>query len=140
MDINELAREGGAPVRMVRYLISEGYIDPPKVKAGNKKAATYENRHLDQLRLYLHLRDAGLSQKEITGRKITKNSASKVLKGLNEVVRHRIVPGIELKVTASLVPADADAGEITQRILGILSVLGVRTKRKGHVDAERNDD
>lgn len=123
---------------MVRYLISEGFIDPPEVEAGNKKAASYQSRHLAQLRLYLHLKDAGLSQKEIRQR-IAERPASEVLDGLNEVVR-RIVPGIELKVTASLVPANADAEEITQRILGVLSVLGVSTKGEEHAEAERNEE
>jgi DNA-binding transcriptional MerR regulator len=123
---------------MVRYLISEGFVDSPEMEAGNKKAAFYESRHLAQLRLYLHLKDAGLSQKEIRER-IATRPASEMLDGLDEVVR-RIAPGIELKVTASLVPADADAGEITQRILGILSVLGVSTKGKEHADAEHEDN
>ena len=88
--------------------------------------------------MYLHLKDAGLSQKEIRER-IADRPASEVLANLDEVVR-RIAPGIELKVTASLVPADADAGEITQRILGVLSVLGFSRKGKDHADAEIEED
>jgi DNA-binding transcriptional MerR regulator len=138
VDIKELAKEGGTPVRMVRYLKSEGFIDPPELQSKDKASASYGERHLAQLRLYLHLKDAGLSQAEIRER-IAARPAAETLDGLDEVVR-RIAPGIELKITASLVPADADAAEITQRILGVLSVLGVSTEGKKHADAEHQDD
>jgi DNA-binding transcriptional MerR regulator len=139
VDIKQLASEAGTPVRMVRYLISEGFVDPPKMLTKDKASASYGERHLTQLRLYLHMKDAGLSQNDIRER-ISERSPAEMLAGIDEVVR-RIAPGIELKVTASLVPANADADEIKQRIMGALAVLGIETEKgKAHADAENQDD
>lgn len=125
------------PVRNVRYLIAEGFVDPPRTDDGGKANASYGEGHLAQLRVYQHLRDAGLSQREIRKR-IEGRSADEIMKGIDEVVR-RLAPGLELKVTASLIPPDLDVGDIISRVRGILEVFkhGHRTKpRKGKHNAD----
>src|SRR5437762_2057686 len=110
------------PVRNVRYLIAEGLIDAPNTDGGPVNAV-YSERHLEQLRLYQTLRDAGMSQQEIRAMTEGRDPAE-VASGLQSVIR-RIAPGIELKVVPALVPDAVDRDELVQRILGALSVLGI---------------
>jgi DNA-binding transcriptional MerR regulator len=140
MDIKELANRAAMPVRNIRYLITEGFVDRPNLDQGRANA-TYGERHLEQIRLYQTLRDAGLSQREISQR-IEGRSASDVFAEVDEVVR-RIGPGIELKVTGSLVPNDLDIEEAVARVRSVLesvkqgkSVSSAKRKGKRHAHAE----
>ncbi len=136
MDIKELAELAAMPVRNVRYLIAQKFVDGPDTSAGPVNAV-YTERHLEQLRLYQSLRDAGLSQQAI--RAMTEErEPSEVAQRMQEVARH-VAPGIEMRIVPALVPGDLDREELVHRILGILSDLGVSKKGNANVDAQDED-
>jgi DNA-binding transcriptional MerR regulator len=136
VDIRKLADLAAMPVRNVRYLITEGFVDHPDTKDGAVNAV-YGERHLAQLRLYQTLRDAGCSQQEIRAMTAGRDPAE-VARGLEAVVRH-VLPGIEVRVVPALVPADVDRDELVQRILGALEVLGISKKGSEHADAQKQN-
>lgn len=136
MDIRKLAELSGMPVRNVRYLITEGFVDGPDVEEGAKVGRIYGDRHLTQLRVYQTLRDAGRSQKEILAL-IADRDPVEVARQLEAVVRH-VAPGIEVRVVPALVPDGLGRDELVQRILGALDVLGVSNEGKTHADG-RNE-
>jgi DNA-binding transcriptional MerR regulator len=121
VDIKELAQRAAMPVRNVRYLISEKFVDPPRTDEGGKAHAHYGEEHLAQIRMYQHLRDAGMSQRQVRAH-IEGRSVSEVIAGINEVVR-RLAPGLELKVTASLIPGDVNVDEVLARVRSILETV-----------------
>jgi DNA-binding transcriptional MerR regulator len=121
VDLKELAKRAAMPTRNVRYLISEKFVDPPRTDVGGKAHAHYGEEHLAQIRMYQHLRDAGMSQRQVRAH-IEGRSVSEVIAGINEVLR-RLAPGLELKVTASLIPEDLDVDEVLARVRSILETV-----------------
>jgi DNA-binding transcriptional MerR regulator len=121
MDIKELAERAAMPIRNVRYLISEKFVDPPRIDEGGKAHAHYGEEHLAQIQMYQHLRDAGMSQRQIRTH-IEGRSVSEVIEGIDQVVR-RLAPGLELKVTASLIPGNIDVDEVLARVRSILETV-----------------
>ncbi|WFU44144.1 MerR family transcriptional regulator [Bradyrhizobium sp. CB82] len=140
MDIKELAQRAAMPIRNVRYLISENFVDPPRTDEGGKAHAHYGEEHLAQIRVYQHLRDAGMSQREIRAH-IEGRSAHEVIKGIDEVVR-QLAPGLKLKVTASLIRGDVDVDEVLARVRSILETVkhgkSVKSARSGKLKGRRN--
>jgi DNA-binding transcriptional MerR regulator len=121
VDLKELAQRATMSRRNVRYLISEKFVDPPRTDEGGKAHALYGKEHLAQLQMYQHLRDAGMSQREIRAR-IAGRSVSEVLAEIDEV-RRRLAPGLELNVTASLIPENVDVDEVLARVRSILETV-----------------
>jgi len=140
VDIKELAQRAAMPIRNVRYLISEKFVDPPRTDAGGKAHADYGEEHLAQIRMYLHLRDAGMSQRQIRAH-IEGRSVREVIKGIDEVVR-QLAPGLKLKVTASLVPGDVDVDEVLARVRSILETVkqgkSVKSAKSGKSKGRRH--
>jgi DNA-binding transcriptional MerR regulator len=139
VDIKELAQRAAMPIRNVRYLISENFVDPPRTDEGGKAHAHYGEQHLAQIRVYQHLRDAGMSQQQIRAH-IKGRSVSEVIAGIDEVVR-RLAPGLELKVTASLIPGDVDVDEVLARVRSILETVtqgkSVKSAKSGKLKGKR---
>jgi DNA-binding transcriptional MerR regulator len=137
VDIRELAELAEMPVRNVRYLISEGFVDQPAAREGVKLGRDYGDRHLLQLRTYKKLRDAGLSQQAI--RLMTEGrEPSDVEQGLQETVR-TVVPGIEMRIVPALVPEGLERDELVQRILEALAALGISREGTTHADGQDED-
>ena len=140
MDIKELAQRAAMPIRNVRYLISEKFVDPPRTDEGGKAHAHYGEEHIAQIRMYQHLRDAGMSQRQIRAH-IEGRSVREVIKGIDEVVR-QLVPGLKLKVTASLIPEDVDVDEVLARVRSILETVkqgkSVRSAKSGKLKGRRH--
>jgi len=139
VDIKELAHRAAMPSRNVRYLIAEGFVDPPDLEHG-KANATYGEQHLEQLRLYQTLRDAGLSQRQIRAR-IEGRAASEILAEVDEVVR-QLAPGLEIKMRVSLLPADMNIEEVITRVRGMLEAVmqsrSVRPKKSAKAKGKHN--
>jgi DNA-binding transcriptional MerR regulator len=121
VDIKELAQRAAMPIRNVRYLISEKFVDPPRTDEGGKAHADYGEEHLAQIRMYQHLRDAGMSQRQIRAH-IEGRSVREVIKGIDEVVC-QLAPGLKLKVTASLISGDVNVDEMLARVRSILETV-----------------
>jgi DNA-binding transcriptional MerR regulator len=140
VDIKELAQRAAMPIRNVRYLISEKFVDPPRTDEGGKAHADYGEEHLAQLRMYQHLRDAGMSQRQIRAH-IEGRSVREVIAGIDDVVR-RLAPGLELKVTASLIPEDVDVDEVLARVGSILETVkqgqSVKSVKSGKLKGRRH--
>lgn len=136
MDIRKLAELTGMPVRNVRYLIAEGFIDRPDTNEGAVNAV-YGERHLAQLRVYQTLRDAGRSQAEIRTL-IAGRDPAEVARELEAVVRH-VLPGIEMRIVPALVPDGLGRDELVQRILGALEILGISKEWNEHAAAQDED-
>ena len=62
MRIGDLARASGVSARTIRYYIVEGLLPPPD---GAGLGASYDQSHLDRLRLIRHLKDTYLPLREI---------------------------------------------------------------------------
>jgi Predicted transcriptional regulators len=58
LDIEQLTAETGVDRRQVRFLISEGIVPRPD---GGRKFPVYGQHHVDAIRDYLALRQAGMS-------------------------------------------------------------------------------
>ena len=140
MDIKELAQRAAMPIRNVRYLISEKFVDPPRTDEGGKAHADYGEEHLAQLRMYQHLRDAGMSQRQIRAH-IEGRSVREVIAGIDDVVR-RLAPGLELKVTASLIPEDVDVDEVLAHVRSVLETVkqgqSVKSVKSGKLKGRRH--
>ena len=65
MRIGELAQAAGVSARTIRYYIVEGLLPPPD---GAGLGASYDQTHLDRLRLIRHLKDTYLPLREIRRR------------------------------------------------------------------------
>ena len=139
MDIKELAQRAAMPIRNVRYLISEKFVDPPRTDEGGKAHADYGEEHLAQLRMYQHLRDAGMSQRQIRAH-IEGRSVREVIKGIDEVVC-QLAPGLKLKVTASLIPENVDVDKVLARVRSVLETVKqgqVKSAKSGKLKGRRH--
>jgi DNA-binding transcriptional MerR regulator len=140
VDIKELAQRAAMPIRNVRYLISEKFVEPPRTDEGGKAHAHYGEEHLAQIRMYQHLRDAGMSQRQIRAH-IEGRSVREVIKGIDEVVC-QLAPGLKLKVTASLIPEDVDVDEVLAHVRSVLETVkqgqSVKSVKSGKLKGRRH--
>lgn len=88
MHIRELCSKTGIPERQVRYLISEGFIPPPR---GGRANADYGDDHVAAVRRYLRLREVGFPP-----------AAIKLLLEAREGAPFPVAPGITLVVNPDL--------------------------------------
>jgi DNA-binding transcriptional MerR regulator len=131
MRLTELIEAAGHPqvtARFVRFLISEGIIDPP---SGGRAHASYSERHLRDILNYVRLRDLGFSLTQV--REIVRSARG-------ETVPIEVAPGLSLhldlaRLDRSLSPADAAARvrQILSELLETLTANGAE-----HVDIHRN--
>jgi DNA-binding transcriptional MerR regulator len=130
MKLNELIEAAGhdkVTPRFVRFLISEGIIDPP---SGGRAHASYDEAHLRGILNYVRLRDRGFSLTQV--KEIVRSERG-------ETVPIEVAPGLSLhldlaRLDRSLSPADAVA-RISQILSEILETLKV--KGADHVDLSK---
>jgi MerR family transcriptional regulator, copper efflux regulator len=111
MRMNVLTELTGIAERQVRYLIAEGFIPPPR---GGRANADYGEDHVAAIRRYVRLRDLGFPP-----------AAIKLLLQARDGAPIPVAPGITLVVDPDLIGSGADVGDLTERIVTLLSkVLG----------------
>lgn len=89
MNIRELTRQTGVAERQVRFMISEGFVPPPR---GGRANADYGDDHVAAIDRYLRLRDLGFPP-----------AAIKVLLQSREGAPFPVAPGITLVIDPELI-------------------------------------
>lgn len=90
--------------RQVRYLITQGIIPGP---GGTRHEPEYSSVHLEGIRRYLKLKEAGLSVVTI--------------RRLSEGLDYKVAPGITLSITPSDLPPGMNADEITIAVAELIA-------------------
>lgn len=103
MHIRELTSATGATERQIRYLITEGFMPPPR---GGRANADYGNDHLEAINRYNRLRDLGFPP-----------AAIKLLLETEAGVPFCITPGITVTIAPKLLSvADAEVETIVAQV------------------------
>ncbi|MDF9392971.1 MULTISPECIES: helix-turn-helix domain-containing protein [Methylococcus] len=134
--IDELAALAELPRRTVRYYVQQGLLDRP---VGEKRAAYYTNRHLEQLLTIRKWQHAGLSLERI--REILAGSGEAGLPpprprgpGTVEVWSHLVVAD-GLEVTLEPSRAGLSPEQVRAFFRGV-NALYEQTRQEGQDDAE----
>jgi MerR family transcriptional regulator, copper efflux regulator len=106
MNLRELTSLTGIAERQIRYLIAEGFVDPPR---GGRAHADYGEDHVAAIRRYAVLRDAGLPPAAI--RLLLTNGGS---------VPFPVAPGIALLIDPALVGQRRDVTALAARLGQVL--------------------
>ena len=109
MNIRELAALTGAAERQIRYMISEGFVPPPR---GGRANADYGDDHAAAIRRYLALREQGFPP-----------SAIKVLVENDRGTPFEIAPGITLKIAFHLLGSGTDPEPLIEKVAILLRDL-----------------
>jgi DNA-binding transcriptional MerR regulator len=111
--------------RLVRFLITEGIIDPPR---GGRANADYGEDHVEGIRRYLRLRDWGFSLTMVRD----------IARGVCEdVIPVEVIPGVTLQIDPSKLDGTLEANEIAGRIAEIIEKF-IR-KETPHAEDARHD-
>ena len=120
--IRELIKQTGITERQVRYLISEGFLAPPR---GGRAQADYGEDHVRAVRRYLRLRDLGFPP-----------AAIRLLLGSREGVPLPIADGITLVVATDRL----GSGEPVEPLLAAARIMLTKALHHGDTgDDETND-
>jgi len=106
MRMRELTDLTGVAERQVRYLISEGFVPPPR---GGRATADYGDDHVAAIRRYTRLRDLGFPP-----------AAIKLLLQAREGAPFPIAPGVTLVVDPDLLASGTPAGPLADRVRQLL--------------------
>lgn len=109
MNIRELVASTGATERQVRYLISEGFVPPPR---GGRANADYGDDHLEAIKRYNRLRDLGFPP-----------AAIKLLLQSEAGVPFPVGQGITLVVSPDVLGSRADVKPILSQLETILDKI-----------------
>jgi DNA-binding transcriptional MerR regulator len=110
MNIHALIeRIPGLTPRQVRFLISEGFVPPPR---GGRATASYGEDHVAAILRYQRLREAGLPP-----------AAIRVVMASEGGVPVPVAPGIALLLDAAALAPETDATAIAQRVQQILDAF-----------------
>ena len=141
--IKELAKLSGLTERTVRYYMEKGLVDRP---VGQRKAAYYLDRHLEQLRTVKRYREAGFSLERIS-RLMKEGEVFDLAKAGESVsqrllVRYAAAEGLELTVdpeSSGLSLADVRelAGFLEEKVREIMEEKERAAARKRMEEAER---
>ena len=141
--IKELAKLSGLTERTVRYYMEKGLVDRP---VGQRKAAYYLDRHLEQLRTVKRYREAGFSLERIS-RLMKEGEVFDLAKAGESVsqrllVRYSAAEGLELTVdpeSSGLSLADVRelAGFLEEKVREIMEEKERAAARKRMEEAER---
>ncbi len=124
MRLNELIERTGTAERQIRYLISEGFVPPPR---GGRANADYGEDHVEAVTRYAHLKELGFPP-----------AAIRLLLGATAGDPFPIAKGITLVIDPAQLGSGADIEPIIQSTRAVLSrALGKSTnlKSKGDTDA-----
>ena len=94
MRLKDLIKQTGLAERQVRYLITEGFIPPPK---GGRATADYGHSHVSGIKRYLALKDLGFPP-----------AAIRLLLDAKPGVPLVLAPGITLIVSPDLIGSSQD--------------------------------
>jgi len=114
MRMTELTALTGIAERQVRYLITEGFMPPPR---GGRSNADYGEDHVAAIQRYARLRELGFPP-----------AAIKLLLQAREGVPFAVAPGITLVVDPALIGSGADAGALAADMAALLA--GILRKDK----------
>lgn len=109
MKIHELRVVSGIPERQVRYLISEGFVPPPR---GGRANADYGEDHVAAIRRYTKLRELGFPP-----------AAIKLLLDAREGAPFPVAPGVTLVLDPNLLGSGKPAGPLAKRVATLLAEL-----------------
>lgn len=107
--IHELRVVSGIPERQVRYLISEGFVPPPR---GGRANADYGEDHVAAIRRYTKLRELGFPP-----------AAIKLLLDAREGAPFPVAPGVTLVLDPNLLGSGKPAGPLAKRVASLLAEL-----------------
>ena len=121
MNIRELVTAAQITERQVRYLISEGFMPPPK---GGRANATYGETHLTAIHRYNRLRDLGFPP-----------AAIKLMLEAKEGIPFPVTPDVTLIVAPGLLSSGTDPDPIVAAVRSLLNDI-----LKESPDADRKPD
>ena len=107
MKITELTKRTGVAERQIRYLISEGFMPPPR---GGRAHAEYDDEHVTSVRRYTRLRELGFPP-----------AAIKLLLQAREGTPFPVVPGITLVVDPDLLASGKPVKPLVDAVRRILT-------------------
>lgn len=109
MRLKDLIKQTGLAERQVRYLITEGFIPPPK---GGRANADYGDSHVSGIKRYLALKDLGFPP-----------AAIRLLLDAKPGVPLVLAPGITLIVSPDLIGSSQDLMALQERTSNAFSNL-----------------
>lgn len=107
MKLAELVDRTGVVERQVRYLISEGFVPPPR---GGRAHAEYDDEHVTAIRRYMRLRELGFPP-----------AAIKLLLQAREGAPFPVAPGITLVVDPDLLASGKPVKPLVEAVRRVLS-------------------
>jgi MerR family transcriptional regulator, copper efflux regulator len=120
--IRQLIERTGVVERQLRYLISEGFVPPPR---GGRANADYGEDHVEAIRRYARLRDLGFPP-----------AAIKLLLQAREGVPLPVAPGVTLVIAPELLAAGAPVAPLLARIETLLAdALNADAPNEGDTNA-----
>ena len=125
MNLRELTLLTGIAERQIRYLIAEGFVDPPR---GGRAYADYGEDHVAAIGRYSALRRTGLPP-----------AAIKLLLTNGGSVPFPVAPGIALHVEPTLLGQRRDVTALKDRLRAVLEDLFQETTDAPN-DARRDPD
>lgn len=115
--LKELMERTGAAERQIRYLISEGFVPPPR---GGRANADYGEDHVEAVTRYSRLKELGFPP-----------AAIRLLLGATSGIPFPIAKGITLVIDPSQLASGADLEPIMRSTRDVLSrALGKSTNPK----------
>lgn len=121
MHISELTKRTGVTERQVRYMITEGFMPPPR---GGRATADYGDDHVAAIRRYGQLKALGFPP-----------AAIKILLKAREGAPFPVADGITLVVAPDIVGSGHDPAPILERLAALLPDILKETP-----DADDPDD
>jgi MerR family copper efflux transcriptional regulator len=121
--LNELIKRTGTAERQIRYLISEGFIHPPR---GGRANADYGEDHVEAVTRYVRLKELGFPP-----------AAIRLLLGASSGIPFPIAKGITLIIDPAQLASGADIEPIIQSTRDVLSrALGKPSHMKSSGDTD----
>ena len=124
MHIRDFTQRTGIPERQVRYLIAEGFLDPPR---GGRANADYGEDHVAAVERYLRLRELGFPP-----------AAIKLLLQSRDGAPFPVAPGVTLVVDPRLLASGAAVEPMVEDLRRLLTDL-FREKAHGGDRVTEND-
>jgi MerR family copper efflux transcriptional regulator len=107
MHLREILKKTGITERQARYLISEGFVPPPR---GGRSNADYGDDHIEAINRYQRLRDLGFPP-----------AAIKLMLESGEGVPFPVAPGVSLVVSPYLLGSGSDPAPLIRAVSSLLT-------------------
>ena len=109
MHLREVLKKTGITERQARYLISEGFVPPPR---GGRSNADYGDDHIEAINRYQRPRDLGFPP-----------AAIKLMLKSGEGVPFPVAPGVSLVVSPHLLGNGSDPAPMIRTVTSLLSKI-----------------